>query len=321
VPDKQHSAPGGQFIDSGWSGLCRIGGVAAFLLAVYSLATMVQLVIVGGPPATATEAFSLLQSNRILGLLRLDLPTILAMPLYYLVFLGLFAALRRADCAYAAFSTALAFVGVTLFLAAPAALSMISLSEKHAAAKTEAARVQLEAAGEAILATDIWHGTSAFMGGILLQSGAVLISVIMLRSDVFSKTVACVGILTYGLDLAHIVLSVFLPAVGVVLMAVAGPLYLIWFPLLGRRLLQLGRAGHLGRPHSGIHGRRCRPPEPPTGPAHARMFRFRSLSVPGETQRAGIAAWLCPSACPGCTAKAGWRHAKLALESAVERGF
>ena len=230
-------------LDSGWSRLCRIGGAAGWLLLLYSLATIVQITILGGQPATAREAFTLLQENRILGLLRLDLPTTLAMPLYYLLFIGLFAALRRADCAYAAVSTALAFVGVTLFLAAPSAFSMLSLSDRHVAAQSELVRGQLEAAGEAVLASDLWHGTGAMLGGILLQTGAVLICAIMLRSPVFTNTIALVGIVTHGLDLAHIVLGIFLPAAGYVLMAVAGPLYLIWFPLVGRRLLQLGREG------------------------------------------------------------------------------
>jgi len=87
----------------------------------------------------------------------------------------------------------------------------------------------------------MWHSTGAIMGGILLQSAAVVISVVMLRSIIFSKLIAYVGILTYGLDLAHIIIGIFLPEVGVILMAIAGPLYLIWFPLVGRRLLQLGR--------------------------------------------------------------------------------
>jgi hypothetical protein len=86
----------------------------------------------------------------------------------------------------------------------------------------------------------MWHGTGAVIGAILLQSGAVLISVVMLRSTVFGKAIAWVGIVTHGLDLAHIVLGLFLPVAGVVLMAVAGPLYLVWFPLVGRRLVQLG---------------------------------------------------------------------------------
>ena len=173
--------------------LCRTGGVAAFVLVAYSLFTMVQLTVLGGPPATAAEAFRLLQSNRIVGLLRLDLPTIVAMPLYYFVFLGIYAALRRTDRANVILSTALAFVGVTLLLATPTALSMMSLSQKYASATTEATRSQFLAAGEAVLATDIWHGTGAIMGGIVLQSGAVLISVVMLRSSVFSRTTAYLG--------------------------------------------------------------------------------------------------------------------------------
>jgi hypothetical protein len=166
-----------------------------------------------------------------------------AMPLYYFVFLGLFVALRRSDQANAILSTSLAFVGLTLLLATPTALSMILLSQKYAAATTEVTRTQLLAAGEAILATDIWHGTGAIQGGIRVQTGAVLISVVMLRSNVFSRTTAYVGILTHGLDLAHIVFGLFLPVSGVVLMAIAGPLYPIWFFLVGQRLLQLAAKG------------------------------------------------------------------------------
>ena len=228
---------------SDWSCVLWTGGVAAVVLIVYSLATMVQLIVLGGPPATAAEAFRLLEGNRVVGLLRLDLPTIVTMPLYYFVFLGLFAALKRTDHAKAILSTSLAFVGITLLLATPTALSMISLSQKYAAATTEATRTQLLAAGEAILATDIWHGTGAIMGGVLVQSGAVLISFVMLGSGVFSKTTAYVGILMHGLDLAHIVFGLFLPVSGVVLMAIAGPLYPVWFFLVGRRRLQLAAKG------------------------------------------------------------------------------
>jgi hypothetical protein len=228
---------------SEWNYLCRIGGIAGLILIFYSLATIVQLLVLGGQPATAAEAFKLLQRDRIVGLLRLDLPTVVAMPLYYLLFLGLFAALRRTDRANATLSTSLAFVGVTLLLATPTALSMISLSQKYATATTEATRNQLLAAGEAILAADIWHGTGAIMGGILVQSGAVLISMVMLRGSVFSRTTAYLGILMHGLDLAHIVFGLFLPVAGVVLMAIAGPLYPVWLFLVGRTLLQLPAKG------------------------------------------------------------------------------
>jgi len=237
--DGQDSADDRESGVSGWKKLCWLGGIVAWIFVAYSLATMIQLMVMGGPPTRAIEAFHLLQRNKIAGLLRLDLPTMLAMTLCYLLFLGLYAALRRADPAMAILSTSLAFVGVTLLLATPTALSMLWLSDKHAAATTEAARLQLEAAGDAILATDIWHGTGALLGGILLQCGGVLISALMLRSGVFHKAIAYLGLLTFGLDLAHIVARFFLPFVGVVLMVIAGPLYLVWFFLVGQRLFQI----------------------------------------------------------------------------------
>ncbi len=221
----------------------RMGGIAAFVLIAYSLATIVQMLVLGGQPANAAEAFSLLQKNKLIGLLRLDLPTVLVMPLYYVLFLGLFAVLRRTDRAITTLSTLLVFVGVTLLLSTPTALSMLPLSQKYASATTEALRMQYLAAGEIILATDIWHGTGAILGGILAQCGAVLISVVMLRSNIFSKATAYLGIVVHGLDSAHIVAGLFLPAFGVVLMAIAGPLYPIWFFLIGRRLLQLAANG------------------------------------------------------------------------------
>jgi hypothetical protein len=118
---------------------------------------------------------------------------------------------------------------------------MIPLSDKFAAATSDSARNQLLATGEALLASDIWHSTSAILGGVLLQCGAVLISVVMLRGSVFSKTTAWLGIVIHGLDLAHIVGWLLLPAAGFVLLSIAGPLYPVWFILVGLRLLRLAR--------------------------------------------------------------------------------
>ena len=224
------------------SSLCRIGGIAAFLLIVYSLAIMVQIVVLGGQPTSAAQAFDLLQHHRAVGLLRLDLPTVAVLPLYYLLFLGLYAALRRTNCAQALLSTVLVFVGLTLVLATPTALSMIPLSDKYAAATSDALKTQLLAAGEAIMAADIWHGTGAILGGLLLQCGAVLICCVMLRGGVFGKATAWLGIVMHSLDLAHIVGGLLLPVSGAVLLAIAGPLYPIWLFLVGRRLLQLATA-------------------------------------------------------------------------------
>jgi hypothetical protein len=228
--------------ESDGSVFCRIGALGALLLLVCSVITLVLVVAIGGPPATAEEAFALLQRNRLAGLLRLDILTAVSMPAYYALFAGLYAALQRTHRVYTILAAVLAFIGVTLFLSTPSVLSIACLSDQHLAATTEARRAALVAAGEALLASDMWHSTAAFVGGILLETACLLISVVMLRGAVFSKATGYVGVATHGLDLGHILAGLFAPTAGFVLMAAAGPLYLVWFLLVGGRLWRLGRA-------------------------------------------------------------------------------
>ena len=244
-PRSSSSVPG---ID--WRRLSRAGGGAAFIFLAYSLATMVQITVLGGPPSSAAEAFHVLQQNKAVGLLRLDFPTVLVLPFYYLLFLGLFAALKDIERTHAAIATGMIFIGLTLVLAMPTALPLMGLSERYATATSDAMRAHYLAAGEAVLATDIWHGTGAYMGGLFVQVGAVWISLIMLRG-VFSKLTAYVGIITHGFDLVHVLLAPFLPGTAAIFMVIGGVGYPVWLWLVGRRLLRIGRAGGAEIVHPG----------------------------------------------------------------------
>ncbi len=226
-----------------WQSLYPMGGISAVILLLYSLATMVILFATGGQPETIQETFQMLRENRVVGLLRLDLLTVYIMPLYYILFLSLWAALKRFHLVNSTLATILVLAGLTIFLASPSVFSYLILSDRYAAAAAQAQRDQLLAAGEAIYATDLWHGTGALIGGILIQSGAVLISVIMLRGGGFAKATAVVGIVTHGLDLAHLLVIPFAPGVAAALMYVGGTLYLLWFPLIAWDLFRLQRKG------------------------------------------------------------------------------
>jgi len=216
-----------------------LGGTACFVLLIYSLTTLLIMSLIGGPPETVEQTFSILRENKIYGLLRLDILTVFLMPLYYLLFFSLFAALKNTDHAMSTISMIFAFAGLTLFLATPSVFSYLYLSNRFEISTSDLQKNQLLAAGESILASDMWHGTGARIGGLLLQTGALLISLVMLRSKVFSKSTAITGIATHGLDLAHIFVGFFSPALGNIIMFIAGPLYLIWFPMVGLRLYKL----------------------------------------------------------------------------------
>lgn len=223
-----------------------LGGTACFILLIYSLTTLLIMSLIGGPPETIEQTFSILQDNKFTGLLRLDILTVFIMPLYYLLFYSLFVVLKNTDHAVSAVSMILAFAGLTLFLATPSVFSYLYLSDKYEITTSDLQKNQLLAAGESILASDMWHGTGARIGGLLLQTGALLISFVMLRSKVFSRSTAITGIATHGLDLGHIIVGFISPALGNIIMFIAGPLYLIWFPMVGLRLFKLTLTEEIG---------------------------------------------------------------------------
>ncbi|MEA3458685.1 MAG: hypothetical protein U9R21_08425, partial [Candidatus Thermoplasmatota archaeon] len=101
--------------------------------------------------------------------------------------------------------------------------------------------------GQAVLALGaIYQGTGIYVSFLLLAVAGLIISAIMLRSNIFSRVTAYVGILASAFDLAYCIAFAFLPAVDIELVAVctipaAGLLLMIWHILVGRRLYQLGR--------------------------------------------------------------------------------
>jgi hypothetical protein len=84
---------------------------------------------------------------------------------------------------------------------------MLFLSEQYAAATTEAQRSMFMASGQAVLALNnpgaIFEGTGIYMSFFLLAAASLIISVVMLRSNLFSRVTASIGILASALDLTY----------------------------------------------------------------------------------------------------------------------
>ena len=100
---------------------------------------------------------------------------------------------------------------------------------------TDAAKDRYLIAGEAILAH--FDGTafkvSTFLGGLSL----LISSILMVRSNIFGKSTAYVGIAT---NLA--VCGFFLPVIGTVLLFLSVPGYLIWNIQLARSFFKMVNA-------------------------------------------------------------------------------
>jgi hypothetical protein len=144
----------------------------------------------------------------------------------------------------------LAVAGIAVVIATDKTYAMMYLSERYAAATADAQRSLLLAAGEAALASANGTGGGANLGGLLAEGAALIFSVIMLRSSVFGRVTAYLGIIGHGLDVARIVVSlVFVPLAGLsfasgiggLLLAIGGTFQLRWYALVGWKLFRLGR--------------------------------------------------------------------------------
>src|SRR4030067_386089 len=141
--------------DSNWKSLYKFGGAAALAVLVFIPIQMIVF-FVWPPPSTVMGWFTLFQGNALVGLLDMDLLLIVDYALMGMVFLALWAALRRASQSFMTMALTLELIGVATYFASTAAFEMLSLSNLYAAATTDAERSTLLAAGQAMLGT--WQG-------------------------------------------------------------------------------------------------------------------------------------------------------------------
>lgn len=227
-------------IDKASKYLYKAGGVVAILFLVYSVAAiLISTLITEGYPKTAIECFTMLEENFFIGLLRLDLVSIIVIPFYYLLFFSIYHALKKDHELIAKIALFCTLAGVTIFIAGLNLVELMTLSQKYHTATTVEMKQLLLAAGESMLAHDMWISTGAKIRGILIETGAVIFSLIMLRTRVFNIITSWVGLLAHGFDLSSEILSIFIPAVKDIFLMVAGPLYIVWFILIARRFLQI----------------------------------------------------------------------------------
>ena len=236
--------------EAAWRPLYRVGGAAALIAAGLEITAALIGIISSSssspPPSTVIDYFTLLQHNRFLGLIDLGLFDIAALALLILMFLAVCIALRRVSASFMAIAMILSLTGIAVYLATETAFSMLSLSNQYAAATTDAQRALFEAAGQAMLAEQVGAGTGTYMAFFLLSIAGLIIAMAMLRSALFSKVTAAVGILANGFLLVYYIGLAFMSiplAIGVPIYWTSGLISLIWFILIGLRLFQLGKGG------------------------------------------------------------------------------
>jgi len=232
-----HAAP----VDSSWKSLCVVGGITA----LFTTALVPAEIVIGLLPGVedivsrtiaVTDWFTLFRTHWFLGLRNLGLLNMVGVVLLAPTILAIYSVLRRDTEAYAALAAIIFFVGMAVYLASNRAFPMLFLSHQYVRATTEAQRSLLAAAGQTMLAE-----AESRSGILVIELALLLASALMLRGRVFSRVTACMGMV--GNMLMMILEIAFMPphGVGMVVAAAGGLSTVVWYFLVGRRLLQLGR--------------------------------------------------------------------------------
>lgn len=149
--------------------------------------------IAWGQPDTAIGWFALFEDNKLAGLLAFELLLIVSVAFGIATTLALYIGLRRVSESFMVIALALGLLEAVAFILARPTFEMLYLSEGYAAATTDAQRAMFLAAGEAMLAT--FSGTPFHLSINLFSIYFLIVSGIMLRSNVFGRVTAYMGIL------------------------------------------------------------------------------------------------------------------------------
>lgn len=225
-------------VDSRWNWLYRIGGAAA-VLSVVIVPIQIVVFMVWPPPSTIADWFALFQNDGLVGLLAFEFLFVVDAALGIPTILALYIALRRTSESFMAIALAVGLVASVALITARPAFEMLYLSSQYAAATTDAQRSILLAAGEAMRAT--FYGTAFNTSNVLGNINLLIVPLVMLRSNLFGKATAYMGMLAGILGFA-----MYVPTVGLFLGILSALFLAIWRILIAVKFFQLGRGKPAG---------------------------------------------------------------------------
>jgi FtsH-binding integral membrane protein len=226
-----------------WKPLYRAGAVAPLIALAFYLIEFSLLILGEEPYPTTIEGwYAIFQRSKLLGLWYLNALDIISFALLGVMFLALYVALRRIHPSWMLIALYFALLGVAVFIVPRVLhLSLLSLSDLHAAATTEAQRATYLAAGEAL--SQVSSATPQTLGFLFTAFAGLIISVVVLRNNVkshpFGKAVAYVGIAGFVAALVNYIARLLAPDIAPMLMPINGLLWFAWWIMISVGLFKL----------------------------------------------------------------------------------
>ena len=174
-----------------WKSIFKLGGVACWgMLAIMII--QILIFIIWPPPDSVLDFFNLFSQNWLLGLLSLDFLYLVNNTILILIYLALYFSLHKVNESAMLIAMVVGFVGITLYYASNVSFEMLTLSKEYFNVTAELQRNTLIGAGSGLMA--IYRGTAFNVYYVLNAITLLILAIVMLKSQIFSKTTAIIGI-------------------------------------------------------------------------------------------------------------------------------
>lgn len=186
------------FENEKWKPIYKLGGIACWVMLAIMI-IQILIFIIWPPPESVVDFFDLFAENWLLGLLSLDFLYLLNNTILILIYLALFFSLRKNNESAMLIAMVVGFVGITLYYASNVSFEMLTLSKEYLNATSEVHKNYLIGAASGIMA--IYRGTAFNVYYVLNAITLLVLAIVMLKSQIYSKTTAIIGI-TSGILMA-----------------------------------------------------------------------------------------------------------------------
>ncbi|MGJ7026211.1 DUF4386 family protein [Petrimonas sulfuriphila] len=217
-----------------WNKLYKVGGVAAIVIV---LIIPIQLVIftLFPPPETTMGFFELFRKNWLIGLLSLDLLYYINNGILILVYLGLFAALRKVNFTNMLIATIIGLTGIAVYYVSAVGFEVLSISKQYFSAESMEYKQQLLAVGQGLIAR--YKGTAFDVYYVFNAITLILISMTMYKSRDFKRSSATWGLIA-GI---FMIIPSTAGTLGLICSLLSLVPWIVFSVLIGRKLIQMAK--------------------------------------------------------------------------------
>lgn len=214
----------------------RLAGIASITIAV-SIAFAIAAYFIWpykGNTTSIEAIFAILQSDRLGGLISLDIAMLLIAPINILMFLAIYSALKRENEQVSLIALVVALIAVVLVIICRPLVELTVLSDHYAAATNPTEKLRYLAAGEVLRSS--LDGTAWMMQTFFFMFAGLINCLLMLNSSYFRKVTAWLGIFNSVIGLGF-----FLPGIGLLFLFLNTIGSVPWCFLLARDFFQLAK--------------------------------------------------------------------------------